>query len=72
MTQQTDGTDETADETAGTPGSRGTRPPEVLQAYPPEAAPAADEDTKPVVVPGEQTDPQRRRDVFPEDGPPAG
>ncbi|MGJ7441786.1 hypothetical protein [Aquipuribacter sp. MA13-6] len=46
-------------------------PSEVLTGYPPEAAPAADDGTEAVAVPGEQTDPDRRLDVFPEDDRPA-
>lgn len=42
-------------------------PAPVLREYPPEAAPGADDDTPPVMVPGEQTSPERRLDVFPED-----
>ncbi len=42
-------------------------PAEALRGYPPEAAPATEDGTEPVVVPGEQTDPERRADVFPED-----
>lgn len=38
--------------------------------YPPEADPLPDDDTPAAEVAGEQTDPQRRTEVFPED--PAG
>lgn len=43
-------------------------PSAALQGYPREASPQADADTVPVEVPGEQTDPSARLDVFPEDG----
>lgn len=45
-------------------------PPEPMKGYPPEAAPATDDGTEPVTVPGEQTDPERRLEVFPEDEQP--
>lgn len=35
--------------------------------YPPEADPAPDDDTAPAEVPGEQVDPDRRVEQFPED-----
>lgn len=64
--------DETGHE--GTDAEAGAQAPSpVLRGYPPEAAPAADDDTAPVMVPGEQTSPARRLDVFPEDdAAPAG
>ncbi|WP_380164960.1 hypothetical protein [Jannaschia sp. R86511] len=41
-----------------------------LAGYPREAAPEPDDDTAPVVVPGEQVSPAHRQDVFPEDDGP--
>lgn len=52
----------------GPDGATAEPPPESMQGYPPEADPEPDVVTPPVEVPGEQTSPTRRLDVFPEDG----
>ncbi len=60
--------DTSRDDTPGPDDTEPAPPPsEALQGYPPEASPQADEDTEPVQVVGEQVDPGRRLDVFPED-----
>ncbi len=53
--------------TASQPQQVGQPPAEALKGYPAEASPEPDDSTEPVQVVGEQTDPARRLDVFPED-----
>ncbi len=67
MSQQPQHRSRHEDDATAQPEEPEQPPAEALEGYPPEASPQPDDNTEPLQVVGEQTDPGRRLEVFPED-----